>query len=168
MKYDVCVLGGCSLDMMYYQKPDGTFSNSPEMIVPGGKGSNQAVAASRAGAKTTLITRIGKDEIGKSILENLRFNMIDTSSIEMLEGLENDYSNVKINLKDKDNVIERFSGAINSFTPDMVDKYAHILLDSKIIECQLKAPFDVTERLINFCYDNDKILILTPCRPQKL
>lgn len=168
MKYDVCVFGGCSLDMMFYQKADGTYDNYPEMKVPGGKGANQAVAASRAGAKTTIITRIGKDEIGKSIIENLKFNMIDTFHVEMIDGLKNDYSNIKINLKDKDNEIERFSGAIDSFTPDMIDRYADVLLNSKIIDCQLKVPIEVTEKLINFCYDNDKILILTPCRPQKL
>lgn len=106
MKYDVCVLGGCSLDMMFYQKVDGTYDDAPEMKVPGGKGSNQAVAASRAGAKTTIITRIGKDDIGRNILENLKFNMIDTFNVEMVEGLKNDYSNIKINLKDKDNEIQ--------------------------------------------------------------
>ena len=168
MKYDVCVLGGCSLDMMFYQKADGTYDDFPEMRVPGGKGANQAVAASRAGAKTTIITKIGKDDIGRNILENLKFNMIDTSHVEMVEELKNDYSNIKINLKDKDNEIERFGGAIDSFTPDIVDRYSDVLLDSKIIECQLKVPKEVTERLINFCYENDKILILTPCRPQKL
>ena len=69
MKYDICVFGGSALDMMYYQKADGSYSNAPDMKVPGGKGANQAVAAARAGAKTTIITKIGKDDIGYSILE---------------------------------------------------------------------------------------------------
>lgn len=168
MKYDICVFGGSSLDMMFYQKADGTYNDAPDMKVPGGKGANQAVAASRAGAKTTIITRIGKDEIGKSILENLNFNMVDTSNVEMVEGLENDYSKIKIKLEDKDNDIERFSGAIDSFSPDMIDTYSEVLLNSQIIVCQLKVPKEVTEKLINFCYENNKILILTPCRPQKL
>lgn len=168
MKYDICVFGGSSLDMMFYQKADGTYSSTPDMKVPGGKGANQAVAASRAGAKTTIITKVGKDEIGKSIIENLNFNMVDTSNVEMIEGLQNDYSNIRINIKDKDNEIERFSGAIDSFTADMIDTYSDVLLNSKIIVCQLKVPKEVTEKLINFCYDNNKVLILTPCRPQKL
>ena len=37
MKYDVCVFGGCSLDMMFYQKPDGTYEENPEIIVLEGK-----------------------------------------------------------------------------------------------------------------------------------
>ena len=168
MKYDICVFGGSALDMMYYQKADGSYSNAPDMKVPGGKGANQAVAAARAGAKTTIITKIGKDDIGYSILENFNFNMVDTSNIEMIEGLQNDYSNIKIKIKDKDNDIERFSGAIDSFDVDMIDKYSDVLLNSRIIVCQLKVPKEVTEKLINFCHEHNKMLILTPCRPQKL
>lgn len=168
MKYDVCVFGGCSLDQMFYQHTDGSYNEKPDMKVPGGKGSNQAIAASRAGAKTTIITRIGKDEIGKNILENLRFNGVNTSHVDMVENLSNDYSNIYIRLKDKDNKIERVNGAIDSFTPDMIDKYSDVLLNSNVIVCQLKVPKNVTEKLINFCHEHKKFLILTPCRPTKL
>ena len=156
MKYDVCVFGGCALDQTFYEKIDGTYNESPDVIAPGGKGSNQAVAASRAGAKTTIISKIGKDEIGNSILENLRFNMVNTSNIDLVDGLQNDYSNIYIELKEKDNDIKRVNGAIDSFTPDMVDRYADVILNSSIIVCQLKVPKEVTEKLINFCYENKK------------
>ena len=132
MKYDICVLGGCSLDQTYFQNIDSQYDDKPNSIAPGGKGSNQAVAASRAGAKTAIISRIGDDEIGRTIIENLKFNNIDTKFVEMVKGLQNDYSNIYVNLIDKDNDIERFNGAINSFTPDMVDRYSEVLLDSKI------------------------------------
>ena len=63
MKYDVCVFGGCALDQTFFQKIDGTYSEEPDIVAPGGKGSNQAVAAAKAGAKTTIISRIGKDNM---------------------------------------------------------------------------------------------------------
>lgn len=168
MKYDVCVFGGCSLDQTFYQNADGTYNKQPSVCSPGGKGANQAVAAARAGAKTTIITRVGKDEIGQKILDNLQFNLVDTSNVEMVEGLQNDYATIQINIKDKDNQIKRFNGAIDSFTPNMIEDYKHVLLNSKIIVCQLKCPKEVTKKLIDFCYENNKLLILTPCRPEKL
>ena len=148
MKYDICVFGGCSLDQTYFQNVDGSFESVPNNIAPGGKGSNQAVAAARAGAKTIIISRLGKDKIGRQILDNLNINQVNTSRVELVEGLNNDFSNIYINIDDKDNRIERVTGAINSFTTDMITNNADILLNSKIIVCQLKIPKEVTKELI--------------------
>lgn len=168
MYYDVCVFGGCSLDKMYYQKTDGKYGENPDLLVYGGKGSNQAIAAARAGAKTTIISRIGKDAEGLKIIDNLKYNNVDTSNVEMISDVENDYSNIYINISDKDNEIKRFGNAIDSFDISMIDNHKQELLNSTIVVAQLKCPIEVTERLINFCYENNKILILTPCRPKKL
>lgn len=168
MNYDVCIFGGCSVDLMYYEKEDGTYNKSPDKIVPGGKAANQAVAASRAGAKVTIITRIGKDKIGETIFNNLKYNDVDTSNVEMIPNIQNDFSEIYIDLQTKDNEIIRNSSAINSFTSDMIDKHKEVLLNSKIISTQLKIPKLVFERLIDFCYQNNKTTIVTPCSPEKL
>lgn len=168
MKYDICVFGGCSLDMTFYANLDGSYNSEPSIMAPGGKASNQAVAASRAGAKTTIITRIGNDDIGNVILDNLKANDIDTSNVEVIDGLNNDAAYVYVNEVDKDNDIKRIVGAVDSFTPDMVDKYKDVLLSSKIVVAQMKIPKEVSVRLINFCYDNNIPIIITPCRPKKL
>ena len=168
MKYDICVFGGCSLDSFFYKNDLGEIPQSPSLISPGGKGANQAVAASRAGAKVSIITRIGKDNVGQKIFENLVYNNVSTNNVEMIEGLQNDCSNIIIDEKTKDNDIIRFSGAIDSFTPDIISKYSDVLLHSKIVIAQLKVPKMVTVELINFCYNHNIPLIITPCRPEKL
>ncbi len=168
MKYDVCIFGGCSVDLMFYEKEDQTYNKTPDKIVPGGKASNQAVAASRAGAKVTIITRIGKDKIGETIYNNLKYNEVDTTNIEMINNLKNDFSEIYIDLETKDNEIVRNNSAINSFNVDMIDKYKDVLLNSKLIVSQLKVPVDVSNYLINFCYEHNKPIIVTPCNPDKL
>ena len=45
--------------------PGQTILGSSFKMGPGGKGSNQAVAAHRAGANVTLVTKVGKDVFGK-------------------------------------------------------------------------------------------------------
>ncbi len=50
---------------------------------PGGKAANQAVAAARAGAPVKLFGRIGSDEFGKKLLENLRHNQVDVAGVDM-------------------------------------------------------------------------------------
>ena len=48
MKYDICVFGGCALDSFFYKNEAGEVPESPSLVLPGGKGANQAVAAARA------------------------------------------------------------------------------------------------------------------------
>ena len=168
MKYDICVFGGCSMDQMFYLDDNHQSRDIPDIIIPGGKGSNQAIAAARAGASVTIIIRIGKDNIGQKILDNFQHNGVFTNNIEVVEGLVNDSSKIYIEPNSKDNTIIRESGAINSFTKDMINRYSSVLYNSKMIVAQLKVPKEVTEELINFCYENNKPLIITPCRPEKL
>ena len=168
MKYDICVFGGCALDQMYYKDEFGNVGESPSLLVPGGKGANQAVAASRAGATVTMISRIGKDEIGNKILENLVYNNIITHNVEVVDGLPNDYADIIIDEKNKDNDIVRHAGAIDSFTTDMVNKYRSVLFNSKIVVGQMKVPKEVSIELIEFCYRNEIPLVITPCRPNRL
>lgn len=165
MEYDICIFGGCSVDLMFYEKADQTYNKTPDKIVPGGKAANQAVAAARAGAKVTIITKIGKDKIGETIYNNLKYNNVDTSNIEMIPNLNNDFSEIYIDLETKDNEIIRNNSAIDSFTLDMIEKYKEVLLNSKLIVSQLKVPKDVSDYLINFCYENHKPIIITPCNP---
>lgn len=165
---DVCVFGGCALDLSFYVDKNGNYSKEADVISPGGKGSNQAVAAARAGAKTVIISRLGNDDIGKTIIDNLVRNNIDVSCVTLVDNLDNDAAYVYINEKNKDNDIRRVVGAADSFTPDMVDKYKDVLLNSKIVLGQMKIPKDVSIKLINFCYSNKIPIVITPCRPKKL
>ena len=130
MNFDICVLGGCSEDCFFYQNEDGTYNEAPNLVYPGGKGNNQAVAAARAGARVTIITRLGNDTIGADIIKNLVINHVDTSNIEVVNGLSNDYANIYVNANDKDNDIHRFGGAIDSFTPDMIEAHKEAILNS--------------------------------------
>ena len=167
-KYDICVFGGCSLDMTFFQKEDGTYNSEPDICLPGGKGANQAVAASRSGSNVVIISKLGKDDIGYKIIDNLRNNGVSTEGIEIVEGLKNDCCKIYIEKDTKDNEIIRENGAIDSFTVDLIEKNKNILLNSKIVVAQMKAPKEVSVALINFCAENDIPLIITPCRPDKL
>lgn len=168
MDYDICVFGGCSVDIMYYGNEDGTFNEQPDKIVPGGKASNQAVAASRAGSKVTIITRLGKDKLGDTILDNLQYNGVFTNYVEMVEGLENDSAKIYIDPFTKDKETLKKNGAISSISKEIVERYKDVFLNSKIIMCQTKVEKEVFVELIEFCHKYNKTLVLTPCCPEKI
>lgn len=162
----ITVIGGCSLDQTFYNQ-DGKYSDIPDIAVPGGKAANQAVAAARAGADVSIITRLGNDGIGRQILTSLRENNVNTEHVEMVDGLANDFASIYID-RTGDNDIRRCTGAIDSFTPELIERHKKVLLDADIVIAQMKAPKAFCTALINFCHENGKMLVVTPCRPEKL
>jgi ribokinase len=51
---------------------------------PGGKGANQAVAASRVGAEVVFVGCVGDDDDGALVLRQLRSEGVDTSEVEVV------------------------------------------------------------------------------------
>lgn len=89
MNYDVVVLGSINLDVKsfvasYPQHGDTAGAKSIEMI-PGGKGSNQALAVSKLGGNIAFIGSVGNDPAGEQMLTNLAENNIDRSFIKKSE-----------------------------------------------------------------------------------
>lgn len=157
-EYDVCVIGGCSIDLTTYE--DGL-----NELFFGGKGANQAVAAARAGAKTCMITKLGKDEYYEPITDNLIKNGVDIY-VSTTTKAKNDVT--KIYIKDGDNTIERHNEMINTFDSKLVDKFKDVILASKYIVIQNKAPLSFTKYLVDFCHAHKKKVVLTPSNPNQL
>ena len=71
-KSGVAILGIYAADLAFTAKRQPvmgeTLLGSRFAMGPGGKGSNQSVAAARAGAKVTFISRVGKDAFGEVAL----------------------------------------------------------------------------------------------------
>ena len=86
MNGGVVVVGSLHLDVVatapHLPAPDETLIGETVEFVCGGKGGNQAVAASRHGARTTMLGRVGRDPFAASLVENLRRAGVDTSLIQ--------------------------------------------------------------------------------------
>ena len=89
--FDVIVCGSLHLDIVVkapaLPRIDETAVGSAWIKVCGGKGGNQAVQAARAGAKTAMIGRVGNDEFGQTLRENLRTADVDCSAVTSVAEL---------------------------------------------------------------------------------
>jgi len=81
----VFVAGSINMDVVAtadrHPKVGETVAGREVLYFPGGKGANQAVAASRLGARTTLIGRLGKDSFGAELRTFLAAQGVDLGSV---------------------------------------------------------------------------------------
>ena len=75
---DILVVGSLNADLVVraprFPQPGETISGEDLQVIPGGKGANQAVAAARLGANVSMLGRVGKDNFGDFLLDNLQSN----------------------------------------------------------------------------------------------
>lgn len=62
-----------------------------EVVDAVGNSPNAAVSAHRLGLKTTLVTNLGHDRVGRDCLEKLRFEGVDTTYVKVHEGKGTNY-----------------------------------------------------------------------------
>src|SRR5512139_563252 len=109
----VFVAGSINMDVVAtadrHPKVGETVAGKQVLYFPGGKGANQAVAASRLGARTTLIGRLGKDSFGAELKAFLDNQGIDLGYVQ--ETAEAHTGTAIITVADADNTIVVIPGA---------------------------------------------------------
>ena len=85
----VVVIGSLNVDLVVsadrLPEPGETVLGGRFAVHHGGKGANQAVAASRAGARVTMIGAVGTDEHGEHAVAAVEAEGVDVSRIRRVE-----------------------------------------------------------------------------------
>ena len=88
--HDILVIGSLNADLVVraprFPQPGETISGEDLQTLPGGKGANQAVAAARLGTSVSMLGRVGKDNFGDYLLQNLQSNQVDTNHVQREDG----------------------------------------------------------------------------------
>jgi ribokinase len=87
---DICVVGGINMDLVvqvpHIPRPGETVQGGEVARFPGGKGSNQAVAASRLGAAVAMLGQVGADAFGDELLATLEEAGVETGGVRRVPG----------------------------------------------------------------------------------
>ena len=123
-----------------------TVMGSEFRLGPGGKGSNQAVAAARLGARVSLITKLGRDFFGDLARETYRQEGIDTEfSVETAEHATGAAA-VVVHASKGENAIVVVPGSGMRLTVEDVDRAAPRIAESALFVTQLEVPLPAAER----------------------
>lgn len=126
----------------------------------GGKGANQAVAASRLGMEVAIAGAVGTDDFGVAILNNLIENGVDVACVERVTHAES--GSAHIVLYDNDNSIIVIPAANNEVKPETIKKFTQQLLSSDLVILQNEIPQNTNEAIIDFCWEHGIKTLLNP------
>jgi ribokinase len=136
----VFVAGSLNMDVVAtadrHPRIGETVAGKAVLYFPGGKGANQAVAAAKLGAPTTLIGRIGQDAFGNELKAFLAAEGIDLSLLR--ETNEAHTGTAIITLADADNTIVVVPGA-NAVVSD-ADVTTPVLAEGDVAVSQFEIP----------------------------
>jgi ribokinase len=133
----------------------------------GGKGSNQAVAASRLGAKTRFIGRIGNDKYGQDALAMYQQLGISTDAIKIDTGIHSGISVIIID-KDGHNLISVVPGANFNLSQEDIDAAEKAFADSYIVGFQLENKLEVIDYAIRKVHSLGTRTLLDPAPAVKI
>jgi ribokinase len=104
---------------------------------PGGKGSNQAVAAARAGAPVSFISKLGDDPFGALARQTYRTEGIDTRHL-LTTTTPTGAAAIILDANSGENAIIVVPGACFELTPAELDAMTALIADSAVFVTQLE------------------------------
>ncbi len=133
----------------------------------GGKGANQAIAASRLAASVTMVGRLGTDLFGNQFLEKFASEGINTEFV--IQDKENG-TGVGMPLIDAtgDNSIVIIPQANMALTVENINQAHDAIAEADILLLQLEVPIESSLRSAEIAKENDTLVILNPAPAQEI
>ena len=128
---------------------------------PGGKGSNQAIAAARLGADLRLLAGIGDDVFGQLALETWRAEGIATDLIQIMPGSHSGVGFVNVT-PDGENWISVDMGANMLLRPRHALACARDIADCDILMAQFEIPPETVAAALALAKEQGALTILNP------
>ena len=142
--------------------PGQTILGSSFKMGPGGKGSNQAVAAHRAGANVTLVTKVGKDVFGKVATDFYKGEGMNVDYILEDENRETGVALILVDEKSAQNEIVVVPAACANISMEEVEKYRPLIENASILLLQHEINFDAQYAVIDIASKAGVKIVLNP------
>ena len=167
----VLVLGVFVADTAYrasrMPKMGETILGNSFVLGPGGKGSNQAVAAGKLGADVTIITRLADDDFGKMAKQTWQ-NANVKGAIKYSTNSYTGAAFIFIDDKTGDNAIIISPGAASEISLNDIHDNSEIISSTDVFLTQLELPVEVAQEGLKVAKENNKITILNPAPAVRL
>jgi ribokinase len=163
---DILVVGSLNADLVVraprFPRPGETISGEDLQVIAGGKGANQAVAAARLGASVSMLGRVGKDNFGDFLLDNLKSNHVDAQLVQR-DDASTGTATIIVDSNGQNSIV--LSAGANGKVSSADVKSASFL-DCKLLLLQLEIPLETVLSAAKRAHENGLRVILNPAPAQ--
>lgn len=157
----ILVLGSINMDVVSqvdrHPRSGETVKGKDFAYIPGGKGSNQAIAAHRAGGTVSMAGKIGDDAFGQNLLSFFKNEGISTEYISISQRVSTGAAFVAVD-SSSENVIYVSGGANDSITSAEVEQLG--ITHGDIISATLETPVPAVQCLFERAREAGATIVL--------
>jgi len=159
----IVVVGSINMDLVVraerWPKAGENVHGSDFSMVPGGKGSNQAVAAARLGASAWMIGAVGSDSFGEDLTARLVHHGVDTAGVLRDGKVATGTAMIIVDVNGENTIIAA-AGANSSVSVRHVLDHSSVIAEADVLLIQLEVPYDTVEAAIRLANANNVRVVL--------
>ncbi|MGC0363331.1 ribokinase [Rhodococcus sp. 27YEA15] len=159
----IVVVGSINMDMVTtvprFPAPGETLLGNAFSTTAGGKGSNQAVAAAKAGGDVSFIGAIGDDGFGTQLRTMLAEAGVDTELLRTVNG-STGVAAITVSANAENNIVV-VAGA-NDTVSELTEADLAAISRADVLLCQLEIPLTTVTAAVRHAHANGTIVVLNP------
>jgi ribokinase len=161
----VVVFGSINIDLVVrlprLPKAGETLTGHSFFTAPGGKGANQAVAAARMGAATSMIGRVGGDVFGDALLAALQDDQVNTVGVSRDDDQPSGVALITVDDSAENRIIV-VPGANGVLGEDDLRRLDQALARAHVLLLQLEVPLDAVLAAARLARQHSVTVLLDP------
>lgn len=158
----VVVVGSLNADhvMTTDRRPElgETVGNAQLQVLAGGKGTNQAVAAARCGAAVSIVGKVGRDSMGRFVVDVLDDERVDTGLLIEADAARSGVAFIVVTPNGKNSILVA-PGANADLSPGDIDRSSAAIGVADVLVAQLEIPVETVERAIQLAPDSCRTIL---------
>ncbi len=171
MKKNIIVIGSANIDMIarvpHIPSPGETVLGTDFFTVQGGKGANQAVAASRAGGNVVFLACVGNDAFGRQALEAYKKENINISGIKKTSEAATGVALINVADSGENSIAVAPGANSHLLTGDILER-EDMFANAAVVLVQLEIPMRTIETAAGLAAKYHIPFILNPAPAQQL
>lgn len=161
----IAVIGSNMIDLITYidrMPKEGETLEAPDFKMGfGGKGANQAVAASKLESDVMMVSKVGDDLFGENTIKNLKDNGINTDFVTVQKNQASGVAPIFVDKNSKNSILI-IKGANKNLSTQDIDSASEELKKCSLIILQLEINLETVYYAIDFANKNHIPVLLNP------